>query len=128
MPAPTRAIRLNVTQAAGEFGVDTRTLRKRIRQAGVEPGMDGKYSIKQICAAVFGDLAGQRTREVKAKADLLEIELAKERQQVITAPRVYVFLENIFVAVRSKIVGSHLSETEQNQILNDLVSLKDADL
>ena len=128
MPAPTKAIRLNVTQAAGEFGVDVRTLRKRIRQAGIEPGMDQKYSIKQICAAVFGDLIGERTREARLRGDKLELELSLLKKQAIPTERVFEFLQNCFVAIKSKITSSHLSEVEQHQILNDLVGLKDGDL
>jgi hypothetical protein len=51
---------LNLEQAAGEFGLDRKTLRKRIRQAGIEPGQDGKFSIRQMCEVVFGDLTTER--------------------------------------------------------------------
>ena len=128
MPATTRAIRLNLEQAAGEFGLDRKTLRKRIRQAGIEPGQDGKFSIRQMCEVVFGDLTTERLRKTRAERELLEIELAKTRNEVIHRERLFEFLQNIFIAVKSKITSSHLSEAEQNAILNDLVSLKDADL
>jgi hypothetical protein len=67
--------------------------------------------------------AVEREREVKMK---IENDLTLKR--VIPAERVLELLENIFLAIRSKIVSSHLSEAEQNAILNDLVALRDADL
>jgi len=59
---------------------------------------------------------------------LLELELAKTRNEVIRRERVLEFLTNIFVAIKSKITSSSLSDLEQERILNDLVSLRDADL
>jgi hypothetical protein len=66
--------------------------------------------------------------KTRLRADKLEIELAKERKMIISAPRVLEFLSNIYIAIRSKITSSHLSEAEQNAILLDLASLHDADL
>jgi hypothetical protein len=104
------------------------TLTKYLRREGIHPGPDGKFSTQEIVKGVYGDLRSEQVRETRARADRLELELARERKQVIPAPRVLSFLENVFVAVKMKILGSSLSELEQEKILNDLVSLKDADL
>ena len=58
----------------------------------------------------------------------LKIENDLKRKRVISAERVLDFLGNVFIAIKSKITSSHLSEAEQNAILNDLVALQDADL
>jgi hypothetical protein len=65
---------------------------------------------------------------MRTEGDLLEIELVKARREVIPRERVYQLLENVFVGIKMKILGSSLSDIEQERILNDLVSLKDADL
>ena len=74
------------------------------------------------------DLAMERLGKTRAERELLEMELAKERKEVITRGRVFQFLENVVVAVREKILGSSMSDLEKERVLNDLVSLRDADL
>lgn len=70
----------------------------------------------------------ERLGKTRAERELLEMELAKERKEVITRGRVFQFLENVVVAVREKILGSSMSDLEKERVLNDLVSLRDADL
>jgi hypothetical protein len=74
------------------------------------------------------DFAHEKLGKTKAERELLEMELAKERKEVIPRDRVFSFLENVFVAVKMKITGSSMSEIEKDRVLNDLVSLRDADL
>ena len=121
-------LRWTVGMASAEFDLDPKTLRKRLRAAGITAGDDGRYSTAQLVQAVSGDLRYEQTRETRARADRLEMELAKERGEVIHRERVFQFLENIFIAVKMKILGSSLSELEKEKILNDLVGLRDADL
>lgn len=128
MAKATSALRWTTEIAAGEFGIDRKTLIKRIRTVGIEPGKDHKFSTKQICAAVYGDIDGERLSKTRAERELLEMELAKERKEVIPRGRLFGFLENIFIGVKMKIIGSGLSQIEQDQILNDLVGLRDAEL
>jgi hypothetical protein len=128
MAAHIKALRWTVIRASAEFGMHRDTLTKYLRREGIRPGPDGKFSTQEIVKGVYGDLRTEQTRETRLRADKLEIELGKERKLIIPAPRVFSLLENIFVAVREKILGSHLSDTEKEQILNDLVSLRDADL
>ena len=123
--ATTKPVRLSVDQAAGEFGLDPATLRKLIRQSDIQPGRDRKYGINQIHKLVHGDLNSERLGKTRAERELLEIELAKERKEVISREHVVSLLENVFVAVKMKIYSSGMSDLEKEQILNDLVSLKD---
>jgi len=120
--------RWTIEAAAGDFGIDRKTLKNRIRELGLGPGTDNKFSTQDICKAVFGDYSGERLRKLKAERELLEIELGKQRRELIPVDEVYKLLENIFLAIRSKIIGSHLSQSEQDAILLDLHGLKDADL
>ncbi len=74
------------------------------------------------------DFASEKLGKTRAERELLELELAKERKEVIPRESVFRFLENTFVAVKMKITGSHLSDIEKERILNDLVGLREADL
>jgi len=128
MPKPaSRGQRWSIEAAAGDFHVDRKTLKNRIRSLGIEPGEDNKFSTWDICRARFGDYSGQRLRKLTAEGDLLELELGKERKEMIPWKEVFSVYENVFTAVKMKILGSSLSETEQDKILNDLADLKNAE-
>ncbi len=73
------------------------------------------------------DFAAEKLGKTRAERELLEMELAKERKQLIPRERILAFIENVFVAVKMKITGSSLSDIEKERILNDLVGLREAD-
>ena len=129
LPNETETItRWTIARAAIEFGLDRKTLAKYLARDSTFPGEDGMYSTCEIVAAIRGDLTAERTLLTKAQRRREEIKLAMEMEDVIPQQRVYELLENIFLAIKSKITGSHLSEAEQDAILTDLAGLRDADL
>src|SRR5215469_7384821 len=105
--------RWTIEAAAGDFLIDSRTLRNRIRSLGLEPGKDNKFSTQDICKSVFGDYNGERLRKLRTEAALLEIELGVQEGRLIPSDRVYRVLEDVFVSVKMKILGSSMSEVEQ---------------
>lgn len=121
--------------------VSPRRLQQLV-QEGVVPKADrGRYSPIAVNLAYIrylrdrgsvsdgeSDFSKERLGKTKAERELLEMELAKERREVIAADRVFSFLENVFVAVKMQIIGLPLSDLEKERILNNLVSLRDADL
>jgi len=119
MPRFTR-IRWTIQQAAPEFDIHSATLAKRIKTLGVEPGEDKKFSTKQICDAVFGNLDGEKLAKIKAERELLEIELAKERKKLIESDVAFRVWEGVVVSIRQIIKSSALSDTEKNSILQNL--------
>jgi hypothetical protein len=125
MPAPVKPIRWNVEQAAGEFGRDRKTVAKLIRTAGIEPGEDGRYSTRDIVAALFGDLRSETTREKKARANLLELEEEKQRGRLLDAEQVYRAYESVFIVLRQKILAStSLLDDEKDEFINECRGLK----
>jgi len=83
MPRTETKLRWNLNKAALEFGKDQKTISRGIKRLGLEPGTDGKFSTAQICAAVFGDIQGQRLRKTTAEADKIELDNARERGEVV---------------------------------------------
>jgi phage terminase Nu1 subunit (DNA packaging protein) len=75
--------RWSLEKASSEFGTDRKTITKRIRQNGIQPAEDGTFSTKQICAAIFGDIHGERLRKTRAEADKIEMDNERERGLVI---------------------------------------------
>ena len=76
-------LRWNLERASVEFSLNPRTLSQRIHRAAIKPDKDGKFSTAQICAAVFGDIQGQRLRKTTAEADKIELDNARERGEVV---------------------------------------------
>lgn len=118
-----KPVRWTLHQACSEFDIHSSTLAKRIKTTGIEPGEDGKFSTKQICAAVFGDLDGEKLGKIKAERELLEITLAKERRILIVAADALRAWEGVMVSARQIIKGSSLSEIEKTETLKNLRSI-----
>ena len=124
MAGKQKPIRWTVEKASMEFGVHRRTITQRIREAGIETGEDGKYSTRDIADTIYGSLGAERLGKTRAERELLEIELGKERRDLIPSRRVYSLLEDVFVSVKMKILGSSMSEVEQDKLLVELSRLK----
>jgi phage terminase Nu1 subunit (DNA packaging protein) len=121
--------------------VSPRRLRQLVQEGIVPKAERGRYNPFAVNLAYIRylrdratqpdmsntDFAFERLGKTKAERELLELELAKERRQLIPRERCFMFIENIFVAVKMKIAGSGLSDIEKDQILNDLVGLRSAD-
>jgi DNA-binding protein Fis len=121
-------MRWTVQKASVEFGLHRETLAKYLRREGIQPGADGKFSTQEIVKGVYGDLRTEQTRETRLRADKIEMENAEKRRELLSAQSVVELLEGSFLAIKSKITSSHLSEAEQNAILLDLVGLRENDV
>ena len=119
------ALRWTIQKASVEFGLHRETLAKYLRREGVHPGKDQKYSTQEICKGVFGDLRREQVRETRARANKLEFELAEDQKQLLRVQTVVSFLEGAFITTRERILASHLSRAEQEDILRQLVALQD---
>ena len=118
-------IRWGVETAATEFQINPRTLRKRLKALSLEPKR-GKYSTKQICAAVFGDMDGERLRLVREQADCQAIENAQARGELIHVDNLIPKLTQFTSAARQRILSNlKLDESEKDKILGDLCGCLD---
>ncbi|MEW6306759.1 MAG: hypothetical protein AB1705_25105 [Verrucomicrobiota bacterium] len=128
-PAPRgTGLRWSVNTAATEFEIDRRTLAKQIAGAGIAAGPDGKFSTREICQAIYDDERRERLREIKERADKLEMENAERRGELIDAEVIYKHFEGIYVAFRARVLASSLSNEEKDEILTDLAKLKARDI
>ena len=122
--------------------VSPRRLQQLVQEGVVPKSSHGRYSPIAVNLAYIrylrdrsagglngdSDFSKEKLGKTKAERELLEMELAKERKEVIAADRVFSFMENVFVAVKMQIMSLPLSDVEKERILNNLVSLRDADL
>lgn len=116
-------VRWSIGQAAYEFGIDHRSLSKRLTQADLAPGEDGRFSTRQIAAAVWGDADSESLRKLTQEADKLEIQNRRARGELIEADAVYRHFEGVFVSLRQRIMASKLTREEQDDLMLDLQRL-----
>ena len=88
------------------------------------PGADGKFSTRQICAAVYCGMDGERLREVRHRANLLELQEQQLRRELVPVADVQRVWGAIVVAVRQYIWNCNAEETDRRRWLAELVELK----
>jgi hypothetical protein len=123
MPKRLRTIRWSVELAASEFQIDRRTLTKRIRAGDIQPGSDGKFSTEQVCAAVFGDYRREQLREIRGRADKLELENEAFRRERIPLEDITRVTNETFSAIAGTIRANRdkvLSESLINEMFETL--------
>ena len=118
------SVRWTVAAAAVEFGLDDLTLTKRIKTSEIVPGTDGKFSTRQICAAVYGDMDGEKLRDVRPRANLLELQEQQLRRELVPVADVQRVWGAVIVAIRQYIWNCNAEEIDRRRWLAELVDLK----
>ena len=70
----TKRITLTIEAASREVGCSRTKLSARLADVGTKPDADGKFTLKQICEALFGSAHTARLREATARAELVRLE------------------------------------------------------
>ncbi len=102
MPKPTKPIRWTRQAAAAEFELDAQTLSNRLLAASISAGDDGRFSTKQILAAVMGDRGAALTAKAKAEAENWQLRNECIRRERIPLP----IVEEINDEVLSNVAGA----------------------
>ena len=113
-------LRWTLELAGREYDIDSRTLAQRIAAAGVIPGNDGRFSTKQVVSVIFGDISGQKLRNLTALADLNELKVAVEKCDLVKVNHVEKLWSDCVLAMRQVILGSKLSEEEREELFLQL--------
>lgn len=110
-----------IEPAASEFGINPRTLTNRIRTLGIEPDSKGCFTTQQICAAVFGDMDGEKLRLVREQADKLARENKEAAGELINVVVLSANMQRFFSAARQRILSNiKLEDEEKDKILSEL--------
>lgn len=95
-----------IEPASREFGCDGETLSKALKRASIEPAFkDGSFSTAQIVAALFGDYDAQRTRKITAEADLLEMQRAEKKHELVPGSEFLELMHRGHQAMTSTVMG-----------------------
>lgn len=118
-----KQIRWTQEHAASEFAINPRTLSARIKQLGILPGDDGKYSTKEMAAAVFGDLERERIRLTSAEADAQERENRVTEGELVEITEFQKDYAPIYVEMVRLIRSFKLTDDEQDMLLAKLAAV-----
>lgn len=119
-----QSIRWTVERAATEFGCARETLSGRLKRASIVAGADGKFSTKQISAAVHGDLESEKLRNLRDDAEIKEFELGRLKRELIPAVGVHATWAAIIIALRTAVWNFDAPEAVRRQWLGELRDLK----
>ena len=125
-----------INRFADETGYDRRTVKNAVTRAEREPEIDGRfefYTLRDLVEAMSARpaiaekessaLEEQLARKASRQADLLDIDLAERRNQVLQTETVFHVWENVIVAIRRLILTSKLPNADKDAILNELRTL-----
>lgn len=112
-------MRWKINRAAPEFGVDRRTLAKRLADAGEAEGAGG-YTTRQILAALYGDLDGEKLRKLSAEADLAEMERDEQARALIRADIVEGTWNEALTNLRAIVMAADIPKVTRAQLIKQL--------
>jgi hypothetical protein len=98
-------MKYSIYLAAREFGVDRRTLGRALATNGLSVRRGAKFSVKEICAAIYGDAARARTRETTARARLAEMKVAAMDDDLMPTDVVLGVLRDCYQPIRSALLS-----------------------
>jgi hypothetical protein len=78
------------------------------------------FSTRDICAAVFGDMEGEKLRNLRRDAELKEIELARLNRELIAAEKVLETWGVVFIALRQAVWNCDAPEAVRRRWLAEI--------
>ena len=100
-----KTIKLNLEQAAAQFGASKETLRRGLRRLDIATTKGTRHSLADIYRALSGDLHAERTRETRARADLLELERREKERDLVSLAEVQTLMRDILLPVRQRLLA-----------------------
>lgn len=94
-----------IHKASMEWGVDKKTLATALRGSGHELSKGKEFTTREVNEALFGDDKKERTRESKARADLLERERAELDKVTVRLDEVQKMLSEAMLLVRQRFIA-----------------------
>jgi hypothetical protein len=120
-----------INSLSEETGLDRRTIKKILKDTAPND-VDGKnefYKMVDFVRALVeyhkpdnssDALEREKVRKTAAEADILEVERARIRNEVIETETVFRVIENRDIAIRRTILTSELSDERKDAILREL--------
>jgi hypothetical protein len=122
MSAKYVPVRLSISAAAAEFGLSRTSMKTKL--SGIPAGDDERYSIKQVCSAVFSDLNDLRAREIEKRTEHYELRNQAIRGNLLDRQQMEAGITEIGRAITNIVKGSNLSPKDKEDIMRELRSAR----
>jgi hypothetical protein len=118
---PAEPLRWSIKRAGKEFSVSEETLIKRFALYKEKPDpVTHTYSTIQLVLALYGDLQGERLRELKARADNWELRNGALKGELLERTEITRSGEAFFISVKAFVESSSMTRDEKNDFLESL--------
>lgn len=98
-------IKLSLEHASIAFAVSKETLRRGLIALDAETGVGILYPLRTIYRALTGDLDAEKTRETRARADLLEMERKQKQGELVPMSEVDRLYTDALLPVRQRFLA-----------------------
>ena len=111
---------------ATEFGFSPKTVAQRVHVAGVLPGEDGLFSTTDVHSAICGDIEQEKLRNLQKVNRDLDTGHAVTVGELVDVQDFVSRYETIYAEIRQTILGSKLTDTDKDALLDKLAKLHSA--
>lgn len=114
-----------VEYAAGEFGINPRTLTKNLKQNGSEPSFKstGRFSTAQIASAVFGAKHLADLRLKNADAEAAEMRNLEAKGKLVDIDKFLAATEPIMASLKQRIMNLPIADPLKDDICSAAADL-----
>jgi hypothetical protein len=115
-------VKLTLYNAGLQFGVPRNTIRAKLARSGVEHSPRKEYSIQEIYRALIqgGTLEEERIREIRAKADLLERQIAAHDRDHLAKTEMEKVIVPCLRSIGDTINRSRLAESDKAELIDHI--------
>ena len=124
---PTPLIEWTLRRAAVEFGLESKTIASRLADAGIQPNKKGRYTTRQICAALYGDERAEKQRLLAEQIKHAALKNAKQEGSLIALESACFVAQRAAFAVKQRILSLLLPEDEKRGLLAEITALAETD-
>jgi phage terminase Nu1 subunit (DNA packaging protein) len=98
-------IRWSLREAARQLDIPVETLRRGFQNVGIETGPRITYTPRECVRAWAGDFRSERTRETRAKADLLELKRKEREQELVAMSEAEDLVRRYLLPIRDQLIS-----------------------
>ena len=132
MKQTPQEIALTCSRFSALVGADRHEMEKKLEELKAAPvgtRNGGKeYALRDLCKAFAGgDERAERIRKTRAESERIELQNSRTRGETIEVQLVKKLGEKVIIAIRQRILAFPITKDEQDELLLQLLSLRDLD-
>lgn len=116
-----------LSKAGVEFGFDPKTVGARLTDAGQKPDNNGRFTTRQICAALYGDERAEKQKLLAEQIKHAALKNAKQEGSLIALESACFVAQRAAFAVKQRILSLSLPDDEKRGLLAEIAALAETD-